>query len=83
MLLFLVLLDSVTNMFIRPETREEIENFDPDFTVINCCSQVDEDWKRHNLHSDTAVVFNPEKKTAVIFGTWVRDCRVMLLSSRS
>ncbi|GAX17515.1 phosphoenolpyruvate carboxykinase [Fistulifera solaris] len=60
----------VTNMFIRPETREEIENFEPDFTVINCCSQVDEDWKRHNLHSDTAVVFNPEKKTAVIFGTW-------------
>jgi len=60
----------VTNMFIRPETSEQLEGFDPDFTVINACSLVDDDWKRHNLHSDTAVVFNIEKKTAVIFGTW-------------
>jgi phosphoenolpyruvate carboxykinase (ATP) len=60
----------VTNMFIRPQTQEEIENFEPDFTVINCCSQVDEDWERHGLHSDTAVVFNIEKAKAVIFGTW-------------
>jgi len=27
----------VTNMFIRPETKEEIENFKPDFTIINAC----------------------------------------------
>lgn len=60
----------VTNMFIRPETNEEIQNFDPDFTVINACSQVDEDWERHGLNSEVAVVFNVEKKTAVIFGTW-------------
>lgn len=60
----------VSNMFIRPETKEEIEGFEPDFTVINCCSQVDNDWVKHNLHSETAVVFNVEKKTAVIFGTW-------------
>lgn len=60
----------VTNMFIRPETEGELEDFDPDFTIINCCSQVAEDWERLGLHSDTAVVFNVEKKTAVIFGTW-------------
>ena len=60
----------VTNMFIRPETPEELDNFEPDFTIINCCSQVDDDWKRHGLNSETAVVFNVEKKTAVIFGTW-------------
>lgn len=60
----------VTNMFIRPETEAEIEDFDPDFTIINCCSQVAEDWERMGLHSDTAVVFNVEKKTAIIFGTW-------------
>ena len=29
----------VTNMFIRPETREEIEGFEPDFTIINACSK--------------------------------------------
>jgi len=60
----------VTNMFIRPETKEDIENFTPDFTVINACSQVDEEWKRHGLNSEVAVVFNIEKKIAVIFGTW-------------
>lgn len=60
----------VSNMFIRPETQEELDGFEPDFTVINCCSQVDEEWARHNLNSETAVVFNIEKKTAVIFGTW-------------
>lgn len=60
----------VTNMFIRPETKEEIENFAPDFTVINACAEVDEEWKKHGLNSEVAVVFNIEKKTAVIFGTW-------------
>jgi len=48
----------VTNMFIRPDSKEQIENFDPDFTVINACSQVNEDWKRHGLNSEVAVVFN-------------------------
>jgi phosphoenolpyruvate carboxykinase (ATP) len=61
----------VTNMFIRPETAEELDTFgEPDFTVINCCSQEDTEWAAHNLNSETAVVFNVEKKTAVIFGTW-------------
>lgn len=58
----------VSNMFIRPETEGELEDFAPDFTIINCCSQVDEDWEKHGLNSDTAVVFNIEKRTAVIFG---------------
>ena len=60
----------VSNMFIRPEKPEELDNFRPDFTVINCCSQIDEDWERHKLHSETAVVFNVEKKIAVVLGTW-------------
>ena len=60
----------VTNMFIRPETQKEIENFAPDYTVLNCCSQTVEDWKDLNLNSETAVVFNVEDKTAVVFGTW-------------
>eukprot|EP00591_Stephanopyxis_turris_P001955 CAMPEP_0195522378 /NCGR_PEP_ID=MMETSP0794_2-20130614/20511_1 /TAXON_ID=515487 /ORGANISM="Stephanopyxis turris, Strain CCMP 815" /LENGTH=632 /DNA_ID=CAMNT_0040652127 /DNA_START=41 /DNA_END=1939 /DNA_ORIENTATION=- len=60
----------VTNMFIRPESHEQLEGFEPDFTIINACSQVVEDWKELGLHSDTAVVFDVEQKTAVIFGTW-------------
>jgi phosphoenolpyruvate carboxykinase (ATP) len=60
----------VTNMFIRPETSEELEGFDPDFTIINCCSQVEEDWEKLGLNSETNIAINIEKKTAVIFGTW-------------
>jgi len=60
----------VSNMFIRPSESQELEGFDPDFTVINCCSQVNEEWKKHNLNSDVAVVVNAEEKIAVIFGTW-------------
>ncbi|KAL7547032.1 hypothetical protein ACHAWF_010345 [Thalassiosira exigua] len=60
----------VANMFIRADSPSELEGFEPDFTVINACSQVDEDWERHGLNSEVAVVFNVEKKTAVIFGTW-------------
>ena len=60
----------VTNMFIRANDESELEGFEPDFTVINACSQVDEDWKKHGLNSEVAVVFNVEKKCAVIFGTW-------------
>ena len=32
--------------------------------------QVNEDWKRHGLNSEVAVVFNVERKIALIFGTW-------------
>lgn len=60
----------VSNMFIRPENSSELDGFDPDFTVINCCSQIDEDWQRHGLNSETAVVINIEKRCALIFGTW-------------
>lgn len=60
----------VSNMFIRPETREELTNFEPDFTVINACPVVNEEWKKHNLNSEVAVAFNIEKRVAVILGTW-------------
>jgi phosphoenolpyruvate carboxykinase (ATP) len=60
----------VTNMFIRANRESDLQGFEPDFTVINACSQVNEDWKKHGLNSEVAVVFNIEKKCAVIFGTW-------------
>jgi phosphoenolpyruvate carboxykinase (ATP) len=60
----------VTNMFIRPENEQELEGFDPDFTVINACSLSHEEFKKHNLRSEVAVVFNIEERKAVIFGTW-------------
>jgi phosphoenolpyruvate carboxykinase (ATP) len=60
----------VTNMFIRPVHPSELEDFEPDFTIINACSETDQDWERHNLHSETAAVFNIEKGKAVILGTF-------------
>ncbi len=59
----------VKNMFIEPSP-EELPAFDPDFTIINACSEVNDQWKEHGLHSDVAVAFNVEKKLAVILGTW-------------
>jgi phosphoenolpyruvate carboxykinase (ATP) len=59
----------VKNMFIRP-TEEELENFEPDFTVYNACKAVDEKYKEHGLNSDVFVVFNIEENVALIGGTW-------------
>lgn len=59
----------VTNMFIRPDPIPQ-EDFEPEFTVINACRIVDEDWERHGLNSDTVIAFNVEKKVAIILGTW-------------
>jgi phosphoenolpyruvate carboxykinase (ATP) len=60
----------VTNMFIRDNHASDLQGFEPDFTIINACSQVNEDWTKHGLNSEVAVVFNVEKMCAVIFGTW-------------
>ncbi len=59
----------VKNMFIRP-TEEELEDFEPDFTVYNACKTVDKDYEKHGLHSDVYVAFNVEENTSVIGGTW-------------
>jgi len=59
-----------TNMFIRPVDPEELDDFEPDFTVINACAEKVEDYERHGLNSETAVLFNIEKGKAVIFGTY-------------
>ncbi|KAI9915638.1 hypothetical protein PsorP6_007671 [Peronosclerospora sorghi] len=47
----------VTNMFIRPEYSSLAEKFHLDFTVINACDIVDEDWKTHGLNSEVFVIF--------------------------
>ena len=60
----------VSNMFINIKYEDELQNFEPDFTIINACSKVNEKWRQHNLNSDVAIAFNIEKKIAVILGTW-------------
>ena len=59
-----------TNMFIRPVAPDELEDFEPDFTVMNACAATVDDYDDLGLNSDTAVVFNIEAGAAVIFGTY-------------
>lgn len=60
----------VTNMFIRPKEKSEIADFKPDYTIINACKVVDDDYKRHGTNSEVFVAFNIEKRVAIIGGTW-------------
>ncbi len=59
----------VQNMFIRP-TKEELENFKPDFTMYNACKTTNSDWKEQDLHSEVYVAFDVEANEAVVGGTW-------------
>ena len=59
----------VKNMFIRP-TKEELENFEPDFVVYNASKAKVENYKELGLNSETAVVFNITSREQVILNTW-------------
>ena len=56
------------NMFIRPR-KEELTHFSPDFTIINASDVYNEKYKEHGLNSATFIIFNLEKKIAIIGGT--------------
>ena len=60
----------VRNMFIRPKSDAEIEDFVPDFTIINACKVTNPDYKAEGLNSDVFVSFNVEKNVGIIGGTW-------------
>ncbi|MFA7084902.1 MAG: phosphoenolpyruvate carboxykinase (ATP) [Arcobacteraceae bacterium] len=59
----------IQNMFILP-SKKDLETFKPDFTVYNACKTTDKEYKAHGLHSEVFVVFNIEKNTSIIGGTW-------------
>ncbi len=59
----------VKNMFIRPEP-EELENFKPDFVVLNASRAKNPDWKEQGLHSENFVFFNLTEGMLIIGGTW-------------
>ena len=56
------------NMFIRPD-REELSNINPEFTIINASDVVNDKYMEHGLNSETFIIFNLEKKVAIIGGT--------------
>ena len=59
----------VTNMFINP-TREELENFEPDFVVYNASKAKIDNYKELGLNSETAIMFNITSREQVIVNTW-------------
>lgn len=56
------------NMFIRPEIGQ-LENFKPEFTILNACSTDIGNWKELGLNSKVFIILNLEKKMAIIGGT--------------
>jgi len=59
----------VTNMFIQP-TKEELENFEPNFVIYNASKAKVENYKELGLNSETYVAFNTTSREQVIINTW-------------
>ncbi len=65
----------VKNMFIRPD-ESELENFQPDFVVLNAAKTTNPEWKEMKrtddvpLNSEVFVAFNLTEGRAVIGGSW-------------
>jgi phosphoenolpyruvate carboxykinase (ATP) len=57
------------NMFIRP-SEKELENFVPDFTILNACKTTNPNFQKHGLRSEVFIAFNLAERMAVIGGTW-------------
>lgn len=59
----------VKNMFIRP-SEAELEDFEPDFIVLNGAKTNNQNWKEQGLNSENFVAFNLTEKIQLIGGTW-------------
>ena len=55
------------NMFINKKSSDE--KFDPGFTIINASDFINENYKEHKMNSEVFIIFNIEKKIAIIGGT--------------
>jgi len=58
----------VHNMFIRPENGQ-LDNFTPDFTIINASDVKNLKYVDHGMNSDAFVIFHLGRKIAIIGGT--------------
>lgn len=59
----------VKNMFICP-TKAEIDNFEPDFIVLNGAKTSNPHWQEQGLNSENFVAFNMTEGMQLIGGTW-------------
>ena len=55
------------NMFINKTN--QIKDFNADFTIINASDVINEDFKKYDMNSEVFIIFNMEKKIAIIGGT--------------
>jgi len=58
----------VRNMFIRP-SEEELEGFEPEFTILNAALYTEEEYEAMGLNSEVFILFNLAQKFAIIGGT--------------
>ncbi|WP_033569386.1 phosphoenolpyruvate carboxykinase (ATP) [Dickeya undicola] len=59
----------VKNMFIRPSD-EELQDFEPDFIVMNGAKCTNPQWQEQGLNSENFVAFNLTERIQLIGGTW-------------
>lgn len=59
----------VKNMFIRP-TEEELEGFEPDWTIMHGCKTEFADFAAHGMRSEVYAAFNITERKTCIGGTW-------------
>ena len=59
----------VKNMFIRP-TAEQLQNFEPDFVVMNGAKCSNPNWEKQGLNSENFIAFNLTERMQLIGGTW-------------
>ncbi|NVK32512.1 MAG: phosphoenolpyruvate carboxykinase (ATP) [Gammaproteobacteria bacterium] len=59
----------VKNMFIRP-TQEELESFNPDWTILHTPEATCADFEAHGLRSEVYAAFNITEGMTCIGGTW-------------
>ncbi len=59
----------VKNMFIRP-SEEELEDYEPDFVVMNGAKTSNPNWREMGLNSENFVAFNLTERMQLIGGTW-------------
>ena len=66
----------VHNMFIRPEDGE-LDDFNPEFTIINASDVSNKDFKTLGMNSETFILFHLGRRIAIIGGTEIgrASCR--------
>ncbi len=64
----------VKNMFIDIDTATQLDIFKPDFTIINACNVINDNWEHHGLHSEIFIAFNMDTNIGIIGGTHYGGC---------